>query len=290
MNYKHLLITLLAVSQLAIAQDCVTINRVIAFTPGEGQNLGQGEEFFPNNIFGRPSENASEQAAAASESEVLSLGMGGEIIVANSENVIIDGDGDDFTIFENAFINPINQRMFAEPGIVSVSKDGIDYIEFPYNFASLVGCAGTVPTYGDQDYCDPEISGGNSFDLSDVGIDSVRYIRINDLTVEVAKNQNHKYYDISLSGFDLDAVVIHNYAAKKISSVNDSEIDYYTMSNSIINSKSHANSIHIYTLGGEQIGELIGIGQYNFSNLNFGVYLITIENNNNVFYEKIINY
>ena len=280
---------MLALSQFATSQDCITINTVLAFTPGEGQNLGQGEEFFPNNIFGRPSVNASEQAAAASESEVLSLGMGGEIIVANSDNVIIDGEGDDFTIFENAFINPINQRMFAEPGIVSVSKDGIDYIEFPYNFASLVGCAGTVPTYGDQDYCDSEISGGNSFDLSDVGIDSVRYIRINDLTVEVAKNQNHKYYDISLSGFDLDAVVIHNFAAKKISSVNDRGIDYYTMSNSIINSKSHANSIHIYTLSGKQIGELIGIGQYNFSNLNLGVYLITIENNGYVFYEKIIN-
>lgn len=281
---------MIAVSQLAIAQDCITINTVVSFTPGEGQNLGQGDEFFPNNIFGRPSEKASEQAAAASESEVLSLGMDGEIIVANSDNVIVDGEGNDFTIFENAFINPINQRIFAEPGVVSVSKDGIDFAEFPYNFATLVGCAGTVPTYGDQDYCDSEVSGGNSFDLADLGVDSVRYIRIRDLTVEVANNQNHKYYDISLSGFDLDAVVIHNFAAKKISSVEDNSQQYYTIQNQIYQSNSHKNKAVIYTLSGEKIAELIGIEQYNFSNLNLGVYLITIENNGKVFYEKIINY
>lgn len=281
---------MLALSQFAVSQDCITINTVVSFTPGEGQNLGQGDEFFPNNIFGRPSENASEQAAAASESEVLSLGMDGEIIVANSENVIIDGEGNDFTIFENAFVNPINQRIFAEPGIVSVSKDGINFVEFPYNFASLVGCAGTIPTYGDQDYCDSEVSGGNSFDLADIGVDSVRYIRIRDLTVEVAKNQNHKYYDISLSGFDLDAVVIHNFAAKKISSVEDNSQQYYTIQNQIYQSNSHKNKAVIYTLGGEKIAQLIGLEQYNFSNLNLGIYLITIENKGNVFYEKIINY
>jgi hypothetical protein len=290
MNYKSLIITLLAMSQFAIAQDCITINTVVSFTPGEGQNLGQGDEFFPNNIFGRPSENASEQAAAASESEVLSLGMGGEIIVANSENVIIDGEGDDFTIFENAFVNPINQRIFAEPGVVNVSKDGVDFVEFPYNFATLEGCAGTTPTYGEQDYCDSEVSGGNSFDLSDIGIDSVRYIKIRDLTVEVAKNQSHKYYAISLSGFDLDALVLHNYTAKKISSVATDSGKRYTINNRTYESKSNTNRATIFKLNGEKIAELIGVERYNFSNLNLGVYLITIENNGNVFYEKIINY
>lgn len=281
---------MLAMSQFSLSQDCITINTVTSFTPGEGQNLGQGEEFFPQNIFGRPSEMASSEVAEASEEEVLSLGFGGEIIVANTDNVIIDGEGDDFTIFENAFVNPINQRIFAEPGVVSVSQDGINYTEFPYDFSTLKGCAGTIPTYGDQDYCDPLASGGNSFDLADIGIDSIRYVKITDITVDVFATPNHLYYDVSLSGFDLDAVVIHNFTAKKISSVNDNRTECYTMSNSTINSKGHANSIRIYTLSGEQIGEMIGVGQYNFSNLNFGIYLIAIENNGRIYHEKIINY
>lgn len=281
---------MLAMSQFSLSQDCITINTVASFTPGEGQNLGQGDEFFPQNILGRPSEIANSDVAEASEEEVLSLGFGGEIIVANTDNVIIDGEGNDFTIFENAFVNPITQRIFAEPGVVSVSKDGIEYVQFPYVFSTLKGCAGTIPTYSEQDYCNPSTSGGNSFDLADIGIDSIRYIKITDITVDVFATPNHLYYDVSLSGFDLDAVVIHNYTAKKISSVNDSEIEHYTISNSAISSKSHANSIRVYTLSGEQIGELIGIGQYNFSNLNFGVYLIAIENNGRIYHEKIINY
>jgi len=289
MNCRFLIIGMIAVCQLAIAQDCITINTVMSFTPGEGQNLGQGDEFFPNNILGRPSERASSEVAEASEEEVLSLGFGGEIIVANTDNVIIDGDGDDFTIFENAFINPINQRIFAEPGVISVSKDGIEYTEFPYVFASLKGCSGTIPTYGGQDYCNPTASGGNSFDLADIGIDSIRYIKITDITIDVFNSPNHIYYDASLSGFDLDAVVIHNYTAKKISSVNDNNDDYYSIKNLSFSSESHANTIKIYTLSGEQIDELIGIGQYNFSNLNFGVYLIAIENNGRIYYEKIIS-
>lgn len=280
---------MIAVGQLAIAQDCITINTVVSFTPGEGQNLGQGDEFFPNNILGRPSQKANSQAAEASEEEVLSLGFGGEIIVANTDNVITDGGGEDFTIFENAFINPINQRIFAEPGVISVSKDGIEYVQFPYVFSTLKGCAGTIPTYGAQDYCNPSASGGNSFDLADIGIDSIRYIKITDITVDVFNSPNHIYYDASLSGFDLDAVVIHNFSAKKISTVNDNNDDYYSINNKSFSSESHANTIKIYTLSGEQIDELIGIGQYNFSNLNFGVYLIAIENNGHIYYEKIIS-
>ena len=101
-------ILILLIATNLYSQDCITINHVFSFKPGEGQNLGQGEEFYPANIFGIPSRIASENVAEASESEVLSLGFGGEIIVGNTDNLIIDGEGADFTIFENVFKNPVN--------------------------------------------------------------------------------------------------------------------------------------------------------------------------------------
>ncbi len=271
------------------SQDCITINHVFSFTPGVGQKLGQSEEFYPANIFGIPSRIASEDVAEATESEVLSLGFGGEIIVGNSDNLIIDGDGADFTIFENVFKNPINGRLFKEPAIVSVSKDGISYTEFPYVFASLEGCAGTHPTYGAADYCDSDVSGGDSFDLADLGLDSIRYIKIKDITDQVFANQNHKYFDYSLSGFDLDALVIHNFVVDVMSSVESDISEFYTLSSDEITSYNASNSIQIYNINGILVSEYSGIGLFQFRELQNGIYIMKISNSKGTAIEKIIN-
>lgn len=271
------------------SQDCITINHVFSFTPGEGQNLGQGEEFYPANIFGIPSRIANENVAEASESEVLSLGFGGEIIVGNSDNLIIDGEGADFTIFENVFKNPVNGRLFKEPAIVSVSKDGVNYTEFPYDFASLEGCAGTHPTYGNADYCDSEISGGDSFDLADLGLDSIRYIKIKDITGQVNAKQNHKYFDFSLSGFDLDALVIHNFTSDIMSSVDVNITELYTLSSGEVISHNARNTIQIYNINGILVAVHSGIGIFQFRELENGVYIIKISNSQGTAVEKIIN-
>ena len=270
------------------SQDCITINHVFSFTPGEGQNLGQGEEFYPANIFGIPSRIANEDVAEASESEVLSLGFGGEIIVGNSDNLIIDGEGADFTIFENVFKNPINGRLFKEPAIVSISKDGVNYTEFPYDFESLDGCAGTHPTYGNADYCDSEVSGGDSFDLSEIGMDSIRYIKIKDITDQVKANENHKYFDFSLSGFDLDAVVIHNYTADPLASVVADISEFYSLNSSTISSFDVSNTIQIYNINGILVAVHSGIGVFQYHDLQNGVYIIKISNSKGNAVEKII--
>ena len=281
-------IVILLIATNLFSQDCITINHVFSFTPGEGQNLGQGEEFYPANIFGIPSRIASENVAEASESEVLSLGFGGEIIVGNTDNLIIDGEGADFTIFENVFKNPVNGRLFKEPAIISVSKDGQNYTEFPYEFSSLEGCAGTHPTYGNADYCDSEVSGGDSFDLADIGLDSIRYIKIKDITDQVNANQNHKYFDFSLSGFDLDALVIHSYIANVMSSVESDNSDFYTLSSSIVISHIASNSIQIYNINGILVAEYSGIGVFQFRELQNGVYIMKISNSKGTAVEKII--
>lgn len=285
---RYSIIILLLATNL-YSQDCITINHVFSFTPGEGQNLGQGEEFYPANIFGIPSRIASEEVAEASESEVLSIGFGGEIIVGNSDNLIIDGDGADFTIFENVFKNPINGRLFKEPAIVSVSKDGVNYKEFPYNFESLEGCAGTHPTFGNADYCDSEVSGGDSFDLSEIGMDSIRYIKIKDITDQVKANENHKYFDFSLSGFDLDALVIYNYKAEAMSSVRADISEFFMLDNSAITSFEASNTIQIYNINGILVAKYSGIGVFQYHDLQSGVYIIKIRNSKGMAVEKIIN-
>lgn len=182
------------------------IDTVYSFKPGYGQNAGQNAEYFPNNIFGPPATIATKEIPASSESDVCSIGLDGEIIVGFTNHYIVDGYGDDFTIFENAFLNPINGKVFCEPAVVSVSQDGVTYYSFPFDSSSLVGCAGTIFTNGSENPFDPSKSGGNSFDLQDIGLKYAKYIKIKDITNLVKNNPNHYYYDATLSGFDLDAV------------------------------------------------------------------------------------
>ena len=47
--------------------------------------------------------------------------------------------------------------------------------------------------------------------MATIGIDSVRYIKIKDITEQILNNPDHSNYDPTLSGFDLDAVAIINH-------------------------------------------------------------------------------
>jgi hypothetical protein len=146
--------------------------------------------------------------------QILSLGLGGEILLRFDRHLIVDGPGPDFTVFENAFAYSLGtkQRIYAEPGEVSVSRDGITYLPFPFDSLTLKGCAGVTPTNGNRNPADPEVSGGDSFDLASLGIDSIRFVRIRDVTSIVKNNHDSPFWDQTLNGFDLDAVVGVNVA------------------------------------------------------------------------------
>ncbi|OGU57523.1 MAG: hypothetical protein A2X64_04650 [Ignavibacteria bacterium GWF2_33_9] len=198
-----------------------SIDTMIAIYPGEGQNSGQSPEYFPQNIFGIPSRIATANTPEVSEDQICSLGLGGEIIVGFKNKYIYDGEGPDFTIFENAFISPINKKVFAEPGIVSVSEDGVNYIQFPYDYNTLEGCAGISPTNGKEDPFDPLVSGGDAFDLSKIGLKKIKYIKIKDFCLEILEDENHEYYDPIMTGFDLDAVTSMYLINENVESVNN---------------------------------------------------------------------
>jgi hypothetical protein len=194
------------------------IDTVYMFTPGIGQTAGQAPEYFPKNIFGLPDTSARENIPVSAPTSVCSFGYLGEIIVGWKDAILIDGEGKDFTIFENPFYyGSNNERTFAEPATVSVSKDGITYVTFPVDSLSLEGFAGVTPVKGNASPFDPTQSGGDSFDLADINIDSIRFIKISDAANIILDNTSHPFFDPTVSGFDLDALVGLHLVSKPVS-------------------------------------------------------------------------
>ncbi len=271
------------------------IDIVESFTPGEGQNTGQADEYFPANIFGPPDTNASGNTPSQVPEEILSLGLDGEIVIGFEDHLIVDGPGADFTIFENAFVNPINQKIFAEPAVVSVSIDGEEFIEFPYDEASLEGCAGTKPTNGNADPFDPGQSGGNSFDLAEIGLQKIKWIKIRDITRAVLENPDHEYYDPTLTGFDLDAVAgIHLEKNGMMSIINPAEVCFNIKLNgnllTIENLNNIRSSLHIIDITGRLLYS-DKISSNTYISLNYkdvGVYFLILKNDNFIIRKKLL--
>jgi hypothetical protein len=175
---------------------------VESFEPGTG--AGYNQDKLPGIVLGAPVGKGNQ----AGSLDVVSLGVGGEIVLAFGEVGIVDGPGPDLIVFENAFWPGGNAtQVFYELGEVSVSEDGEAWATFPCDSegdgkGSFPGCAGWTPTlvYDAKTLVplDPVQSGGDAFDLADVGLKHARFIKIRDLqTLPVGG---------TTTGFDLDAV------------------------------------------------------------------------------------
>jgi hypothetical protein len=178
-------------------------DRVVSYQIGEGGGLN--EDGLPDIVLGAPRGGGLYQGSF----HVLSLGVGGEIIVEMTDFIVVDGEGDDFTVFENAFqVASGSDDTFAEPGVVGVSEDGVDFVDFPCDTARpYAGCAGIHPVLAnadlnDIDPADPSVSGGDSFDLRDVGLASARFVSIRDSGLGLGP------IGPGTRGFDLDSVAI----------------------------------------------------------------------------------
>ena len=180
-------------------------SEVVSFVPGEG--AGFGENAMPDVVLGPP-EGKGERAASL---DVLSLGAGGLIVLGFGDQMIVDGPGPDFVVFENAFYADGDpEQVFAELAEVSVSEDGETWVSFACDFTPddappYTGCAGWTPTLEYDALEHPtlslEVTGGDAFDLAEVGVSQARYVRIRDLWgVGATPSQ----------GFDLDAVGVLN--------------------------------------------------------------------------------
>ena len=175
-------------------------SEVISFEPGVNAGFGQSE--MPEVVLGPPTQGG----ASSGSLDVLSLGVGGEIVLGFGGRSLLDGAGPDFVIWENPFwIGGDPANPFAELGEVSVSGDGETWHTYPCDPDREEGiddgCAGWRPRQ-DFDACEliplmADIVGGDVFDLADLGLTEVRYVRIRDLATEGAE---------PTAGFDLDAV------------------------------------------------------------------------------------
>jgi hypothetical protein len=189
-----------AVAALPYAREVISFER--------GDHAGFGADDFPEVVLGPPQGGGSSSGSF----DVLALGRGGEIVLGFGDEVIVDEAGDDFVVFENAFwANGDPAQPYVEPAEVSVSEDGEDWRDFPCEERSssttgYVGCAGLAPTLAYDPLeivpLDVEYTGGDAFDLEDVGLETARFVRIRDRSPLEAVGK--------AAGFDLDAVgIIH---------------------------------------------------------------------------------
>lgn len=175
------------------------VTTIIAHRFGSGQTFGQ--DGFPANVFGPPLGGG----CCSGSLDVASLGDGGTVTVAFSGNVVVDGPGPDFLVFENAFdLGGVATKPYAELGMVEVSQDGVSWLAFPCTATAFPygTCAGWHPVFANAtenmiDPTDPATAGGDPFDLSDVGLDWAQFVRVTDRPGD------------GLS-FDLDAMAIVN--------------------------------------------------------------------------------
>ncbi len=182
-------------------------DKVIDFSPGTPWSQS-GYDYFPDNVLGPPdpSRAIGPYAPCNAPAELLSLGHGGSITLAFTDNRIVDGPGADFLIFENVFINLWTNEPFMEAGTVAVSQDGITFMTFSFDTLAHAGLAGVTPTRSTQNPTDVAASGADAFDLAQVGLGWARYVRITDM--------GDLWQEGPFNGdFDLDAVVaIHSQA------------------------------------------------------------------------------
>ncbi len=121
------LAALLLAASTAGAQDPFA-DAVVDFTVGTGGGFGGVE--LAGIVLGPPRGGGAVQQSL----DVLSLGNEGTITLRFDEPVICDGDGADFTVFENAFhVNTPEGPVFEEYGIVAVSQDGVSFVDLPYD-------------------------------------------------------------------------------------------------------------------------------------------------------------
>jgi hypothetical protein len=184
------------------------ITTVVSFTPGPCAGFGATE--MPGIVVGPPV-GAGEHKGGF---DVVTLGVGGEIVVSFEPNAIVDGPGPDFIVFENAFYaggDPT--KPSADLGEVSVSEDGTTWSTYectPGASAPYGKCAGWHPVYSAPGNgispIDPATAGGEAYDLAELGLARARFVRIRDRSSTTCEGQPRP----NNLGFDLDAVSVVN--------------------------------------------------------------------------------
>lgn len=173
-----------------------------------GAYAGFGQSRFPQIVFGPPKGVGTD----AGGTDVLSLGRGGTITVGFGDACVVDGPGIDLVVYENPFWEAGDpEDLYIETAIVEVSADGIVFVPFPASYDDALelgdperydGYAGVEPVMPGDDQA---TNGGDRFDLADIGVDTIRYVRITDTDGDPV-DPGDLIGAPPQAGFDLDAV------------------------------------------------------------------------------------
>ncbi|MFK5855941.1 MAG: T9SS type A sorting domain-containing protein [Bacteroidota bacterium] len=242
---------------------------------------------------------------------VVSLGDGG-VATLTFSTPISDGDGWDFAVFENSFLDD-----FLELAFVEVSSNGIDYHRF--NSISLTQQDTQVATFGLVDATKIYNLAGkykvrfgtpfNLYEMKDIsGLDISNIISVRIIDVVGSINGDYATFDsngniinepwptpFESSGFDLDAVgVINN---RNNTSVNETDknigsVIFPNPAHEYFNILSHnkLEKIIIYDLNGSYKSEIINPNNKHI-NINFlptGFYIVKIYTDINILTTKLI--
>jgi len=218
-------------SRAQATSDCFP-DRIVSFVLGSVSSPPAFNTWQPGIVLGPPG-NATPTTGSLT---VMSVGHGGTITLEFTDNEIVDGPGPDLIVFENPFFctaAPVSDAdpysVFAEPGIVEVSEDGVNFTRFPFDASALsrvaslctdkalqrqlIGLFGITPSFtgnwtvpDDPLVFDPAAPGGvsghggDAFDLATVGLSRARFVRLIDPNLPIG-------IPGSSEGFDLDTVV-----------------------------------------------------------------------------------
>jgi len=174
-----------------------------------GANAGFGADKLPRRVFGPP----RGRGLLIGSTHVYSLGHGGKITIAFNDNIVVDGPGPDLAIYENAFhVGSETGPLFIEFAIVEVSSDNRAWHRFPFDPETGEGLAGQVAVLSRPgNGLNPldAASGGDRFDLADLGLDMIRFVRVIDAGDDVDDFGN-MVPPGDKGGFDLDAMAAIN--------------------------------------------------------------------------------
>ena len=248
---------------------------------------------------------------------IVSLGDGGQAVLS-FDSVIINGNGFDFVVFENAFFEEEgSETAFLELAFVEVSTDGVEYVRFP----SVTEIPSDIQI-GGFEYMNARYVGnfagkyihpyGTPFDLDDllelvngttVNLDNINYIKLIDVVGTINPTYathdsldnivNDPYPTNFISGgFDLDGIGIINSVTVGVSDNTIQTINIFpNPSSDILHISSNnlkINKIRIYSMDGKLLfttkyKESINIGQ-----LQKGLYHIQLLTDSSLIFKKFL--
>lgn len=163
-----------------------------------GYNSGYGKEHFPENFYGAPVEGGT---------HTVSMGAGGELVIELGTYALVDGPGVDFVIYENP-VYSYTYGNFLEPAKIGVSEDGENFTFFScLKTSPYTGCAGVI-AWTEENPIDPDVAGGDQYDLNDLGFSKINFIKIIDL--DLCRDGEEACGVDGTWGFDLDSIALIN--------------------------------------------------------------------------------